>query len=360
VVSTSPKEHVTTRPKDLPYGEAPVVIRWHKRRWRCVESACARRSFTESIPQVPFGARLTGRLRKACAAAVESGRAVSEVARCHRVSWPTVQKAVDALAAQVLGEPAPTPVLGIDETRFGSPRWVRCYDADGVLGWRRTDPWETGFVDLTGRQGLLGQVSGRRRRSVVDWLTQRSPEFRAAIRVVALDPSAPYASAVRAVLPHAAIAVDPFHLVLLANTALTRVRQRVTREQLDRRGHAVDPVWANRRLLLRGRERPSEAAFARMWSGLCRPRPDRADPRRLDRQRGTARAASPRPRVRRPERDPRTGTTGSLPGAPTSRTSRRSPPSPRPSTGGGPSCSPRSGPESPTPAPKASTGSSNR
>ena len=31
VFSTSVKEQVTTRPKDLPYGAAPVLLRWHKR-----------------------------------------------------------------------------------------------------------------------------------------------------------------------------------------------------------------------------------------------------------------------------------------------------------------------------------------
>ncbi len=32
VVSTSGKQHVTTRPKDLPYGSAPLRVVWHKRR----------------------------------------------------------------------------------------------------------------------------------------------------------------------------------------------------------------------------------------------------------------------------------------------------------------------------------------
>jgi transposase len=61
--------------------------------------------------------------------------------------------------------------------------------------------------------------------------------------------------------------VDHFHLVALANAAMTAVRQRVTREQLGRRGRRRDPVWANRRLLLRGRERLSGRAMARMWNG---------------------------------------------------------------------------------------------
>src|SRR5829696_5381615 len=230
-------------------------------------------------PRGPAGTRTTGRLRAALADAVVGNRCADEVARAHRVSWPTVARAVEARAhrvswptvaravearaAEVLGEPAPTPVLGIDETRFGRPRWVRGEDG----AWSRSDPWETGFVDLAGSQGLLGQVEGRTSRSVSDWLAGRSEQFRAAITVVALDPSAPYAAAVRYALPHAAIAVDHFHLVALANQAVTRVRQRVTRDLLGHRGRAVDPVWANRRLLLRGRERLSEKAFTRMWNG---------------------------------------------------------------------------------------------
>src|SRR4029079_19546563 len=43
--------------------------------------------------------------------------------------------------------------------------------------------------------------------------------------------------------------------------------QRVTRDLLDRRGRKTDPTWANRRGLLRGRERPSPVALARMWNG---------------------------------------------------------------------------------------------
>jgi hypothetical protein len=39
----------TTRPKDLPYGEAPLAVRWHKRT-----------AFTESIAELPPYARITG------------------------------------------------------------------------------------------------------------------------------------------------------------------------------------------------------------------------------------------------------------------------------------------------------------
>jgi transposase len=112
VFSTSVKQRVTRRPKDLPYGAAPVVLRWHKRRWRCREALCPRQTFTETIAQVPHRARTTTRLREACADAVAENRSVDEVARAHRVSWPTVQTAVEVRAAQRLGEPEPTTAVG--------------------------------------------------------------------------------------------------------------------------------------------------------------------------------------------------------------------------------------------------------
>lgn len=82
-----------------------------------------------------------------------------------------------------------------------------------------------------------------------------------------IDPHAGYAAAVRELLPRARLAVDHFHLIMLANKAVTAVRQRVTRDLLGRRGRATDPAWANRRLLLRARERLPERALARMWNG---------------------------------------------------------------------------------------------
>jgi transposase len=267
-LSTSGKDWVLTRPRDLPCGGEFALVQWRKRRWRCRTEGCVRQSFTEQVGQVPAGMRTTTRLRTALAVAVENGRDQAEVAAAHGVSWPTVQRAVVVHGAVELVEPAPVTVLGMDETRFGRPRWLPDGEHDdGRMRWRRTDPWETGFVDITGEQALLGQVDGRTSAAVQAWLTARSEEFRAGVAVVVIDPHAGYASAVRAALPDAQVAVDHFHLIMLGNKAVTAVRQRVTRDLLGRRGRKIDPAWANRRLLLRGRERLSPAALARMWNG---------------------------------------------------------------------------------------------
>src|SRR5215207_9780646 len=126
-----------------------------------------------------------------------------------------------------------------------------CGGLDGIT-WRRSDPWLTSFVDCTpGRPGkLLGLAPGRTGACVKDWLGEQTGAFRNKIEIVVIDPSAPYASGIRAALPKARIAVDKWHLVALANTMITEVRQRVTRDLLGRRGTVTDPVWVNRRLLL--------------------------------------------------------------------------------------------------------------
>ncbi len=110
---------------------------------------------------MPAGMPTTTRLRTALALAVEDGRDQSEVAASHGVSWPTVARAVVVHGAVELVEPEPTAVLGMDETRFGRPRWLPDgHHDDGRIRWQRTDPWETGFIDITGDQALLGQVDG--------------------------------------------------------------------------------------------------------------------------------------------------------------------------------------------------------
>lgn len=65
-------------------------------------------------------------------------------------------------------------------------------------------------------------------------------------------------------LPRTAVAVDHFHLVSLANQALTEVRQQLAHQVRGRRGRAVDPAWAHRMLLLRAGDTLTENARARL------------------------------------------------------------------------------------------------
>jgi hypothetical protein len=123
-------------------------------------------------------------------------------------------------------------------------------------------------LDRSHQGGIIGLAAGRSGACVEGWLALQSSEFRAAVRVVAIDPSAPYAAGIRRALPGARIVLDHFHVVMLGNAAVTEVRQRALREQLGRRGMRVDPAWAHRRLLLRGGNQLSPKALTRLKTVL--------------------------------------------------------------------------------------------
>jgi transposase len=132
-----------------------------KRRRRCGDGACPVASFTESLPQVPPRCRLTVRLREHAGALVAgAGLTVAQAASMTGTSWPTTHDAFAAAVDPVLAAP-PGPVahLGIDEHRRGRSRWIRD-EATGEYT-LLADRWHTCFVDLSGDQGLLGQVEGR-------------------------------------------------------------------------------------------------------------------------------------------------------------------------------------------------------
>jgi transposase len=175
VISTSVNQFRTTRPRDLPYGDEPLAVVWHKRQYRCREVGCSRKAFTESIAELPPGARLTGRLCRKAAAEVASGRSVSAVAAEYQVSWPVIHRHYAARADQLLTEPDPPVVLGIDETRRGAPRWLQ----DAETGrWVRTERFETNFTDASGTGRLLGQVAGRTGKTVTGWLDARGQDWK--------------------------------------------------------------------------------------------------------------------------------------------------------------------------------------
>jgi transposase len=196
------------------------------------------------------------------AAVIGSGRAAAEAAVSFGVSWWLVQRALDSAAALTLPDvDAMAPrMLGIDEHRYRSVRFFR---DPATKAWKRYEPWMTTIVDLDTGQ-VLGIVDGRDSEGVGNWLFARPLEWRLGVQVVAIDPSAAFRKALRMWLPRTAVSVDAFHLVKLGNDMLTEVRQRLTQQVHGRRGRSVDPVWANRRLLLRAGDTLSNRARNRL------------------------------------------------------------------------------------------------
>ncbi|MGM7776843.1 ISL3 family transposase [Arthrobacter sp. KNU-44] len=262
VVASRRKERRFQRIRDIPVA-GPVEVLWSKYRWYCEEPACERLSFFESTAQVPRRARSTGRLRDQLVdAVIRSGRAVSETAAAFAVSWWMVRAALNEACFLTLPDVdrLSPRMLGIDEHRFRSVRYFQ--DPESKV-WTRFEPWMTTIVDLDTGQ-VLGVVDGRDHKGVGEWLFARPLAWRLAVQVVAIDPSAAFRKALRMWLPRTAVAVDHFHLISLANQAVTETRQNLSQQVKGRRGRTVDKAWAHRMLLLRAGDTLTEKAAHRL------------------------------------------------------------------------------------------------
>ncbi|MDQ0633532.1 transposase [Arthrobacter pascens] len=139
-------------------------------------------------------------------------------------------------------------MLCIDEHRFRS---VRYFQNAATKAGPRFESWMTTILDRDTGQ-VLGVLVGPRPQGRRDWLFARPLQWRLGRQVVAIDPSAELRKALRMWLPRTAVGVDAFHLISLANQAVTETRQNLAQQVKDRRGRAVDKAWAHRMLLLRG------------------------------------------------------------------------------------------------------------
>jgi transposase len=160
-------------------------------------------------------------------------------------------------------------VLGIDDHRRGKP----LYHRDSRTGaWvADADRRQTVFVDSAGGHGLLGQAEGRAGVDAAAWLAAQDPAWRAGITHVTIDMSTVYKSMVTTsgLLPNAALIVDAFHVIQLANTMVGDVRRRVTFEHHRRRGRATDPEYTIKNLLVRGKEKLSDQARHKLLCTLA-------------------------------------------------------------------------------------------
>jgi hypothetical protein len=264
---------VTTRPRDVRIGDDRPLLLWRKQKWHCRVGWCERKVFTECLPDhIPARARITSRARRMAAEAIgDDGRPVSSVAAEFGMDWRIAHAAFVQHAERALpAAPPPVTVLGIDETRRGKGRWE--FDPDtGAKTW--VDRFDTGLVDLAGSGGLFAQVNGRNSQVVIDWLAEQEQQWLAAITHISMDTSATYARAARLALPNAMIIVDRFHLVALANRAVTDYRREMTWARRGRRGRKVDPEWAQRNRLLRAAEALTDTETAKLREAMTRADP---------------------------------------------------------------------------------------
>jgi len=261
--------------RDVPAAGRPVLLVWRKRLWRCAEPECAKRTWTETHPDIAPRAALTERARRwACREVGQCGRTVAAIAVLLGVGWNTVMRAV-----RVFGQPLVDATDRLDGvTALGVDEHVWQHAGRSQNGVRRT-AFGTGIVDLTpvadGRPArLLDVVPGRTGTVYAAWIAEREQAWRDRIELAALDPFRGYATALRTQLPHATRVLDAFHVVRLGNQMVDEVRRRVQQQTLGHRGHAHDPLFEVRRLLRRGAEHLTDRQAARLGAALAAGDPD--------------------------------------------------------------------------------------
>jgi len=200
VVGGRPYDVRESRVTDLPFGERALVVVWRKRRYRCQVSSCRQKLFVERSDQIRPRRRSSERLRRKLAEADGEARACSRVAAEYRVSWWLVNDVAVRAAAALPAEPPPVRWLGVDETRTRRPRW---YQDPDTGRWVRQEPWMTSLtdLDLASARVILGLTPGRSSAAVSTWMGARDQAWRDGVEVVAIDPCAAYARAVRRACP---------------------------------------------------------------------------------------------------------------------------------------------------------------
>ena len=270
-----PKDRRWVTVRDAPAAGRPVRVRWHKRIWSCPEGDCDRRTWTETAELAAPRRVLTERAARWATDRLEALEgSTASIARGFGVSWSTVWSAVQREGYARIdgdGRVGPTPMVGFDETVMQPAHR------------RRRRRFITAVVDVSTGQ-ILDVFEGRDARDLRRWLTSMPAEWLAQVQVVSVDPHEGYRSAV--LRPDAAgrsgplagvtVVVDPFHVVRLANAAVTRCRQRVQQETVEHRGWKGDPLYDVRKLLLLGAERLDSPGWDRLHAALDAGDPDDA------------------------------------------------------------------------------------
>ncbi len=255
------KERPVVHYVDLPVYGAAMSLAWRKHRVRCVNRACAKRSWVLEDHRIAAKAcLLTTRAAKWATVQVGGGRTVSEVAAELSCDWHTVNDAVitygEALLAADRKRLNRTTAIGLDETSFVK------------LSTRNHTDYATTVADVENHQ-IIEILPTRKYTDVAGWIDKQPKPWKERIRFGALDMSATYAAVYTVMLPQADQVVDPFHVISLANRCLDAVRRRVQTEQTGHRGRRDDPLYRARRVLLRGEEKLDPGATERLWSLLA-------------------------------------------------------------------------------------------
>src|SRR5579883_2738263 len=186
-------------PQDLPISGLQVQLILRVRRFRCLNSQCARQTFAERLPELPVAARQTGRLGiiVESIAVVLSGQAGSRLAE--QLAMPV---SADTLLrrAKKKSPALPTPrVLGVDDFAF-----------------RRGHTYGTILVNLETHRPV-DLLEDRSAASLAQWLRQHP-----GVEIISRDRSKDYQRGATDGAPQAQQVIDRWHVLKNLREAIER------------------------------------------------------------------------------------------------------------------------------------------
>lgn len=191
---------------DLPVSDRSVCLKVRIRRFRCVNQACSRKTFTERLPELvaPYAHRSL-RLRKTLG---EFGYFLSSEAGARLTSKLRMKSSGDTLLRlmrQFTVSALPVPrVLGVDD-------WAQ----------RKGRTYGTILVDLE-RNRVIDLLPDRTAETLSAWL-----QARPGIAIIARDRSTEYARGIKEGAPQAVQVADRWHLLLNMREMLKRYLTRI-------------------------------------------------------------------------------------------------------------------------------------
>lgn len=240
---------VTDRPLDVPGLKLEVL----KRRWKCLNTFCPTKTFTEQIEGL---AKKRTHTDLFCRHVYQLSRQMTfsgvhkhlqEVYGCQTALSTIYRAAIEQLHQQVtVPQRVDTPFVGLDEFSKG-----KSHDYGVVL------------VDLARRKVIDVDGGGKTKKAAKRLLEKVGSEK---LRACVIDMWEPFKTACREVVPHALVVVDHFHVIKTMNEAVDKVRKRARRHL--RGPEKKKALFKYKELLLMGLETLSPKQEHRLWEIL--------------------------------------------------------------------------------------------
>lgn len=207
------KEHREKSWRHLDLGAGRCYIECLLRRLYC--PGCG--DVYEAVPWARAGSRYTRDFEDVVAFLAQQ-MAKTPLTKLMRIGWRSVGKILARVVADKLdrGRLDGLVMIGVDEISHGAGHKFLTCVADHDTG------------------GVVWAAPGRNAATLQDFFDELTGEQKASISAVSIDMSAGYEKAIRATVPDAQVAFDPFHVIQLGGKATDQVR----RDEYNRHGRS--------------------------------------------------------------------------------------------------------------------------